>query len=195
MSERTLAKRYARALLEVASERGVITPVEEELHAIAAVHRDVPELDLLLRDPARPLEAKRALLERAFQGKVSDLVLHFLTVVLEKGRFSAIEEIAKTYDDLSDEAQGVARVHVTTYSPLGEEQRAALTRKLQGLTARPNIVLQETVDPSILGGVIVRIGDQVVDGSVRGRLRSLRERLVVREDQVAAAAMAMATSH
>lgn len=192
MAQRTLAKRYARALLQVAAEKNEIGRVAEDLRGVADAYCAVPELRLLVASPARSRDAKKAALARLFSGKVADVVLRFLAVVLEKKRFSAIEEIASAYDDLADEAQGIARARVTTFAPLGEAQRKALTERLGRLTDRTTVVLAESVDAEILGGIVVRIGDQVLDGSIRGRLRKLRERLIIREEDRATAAAAMA---
>lgn len=192
MGERTLAKRYARALLEVAKERNEIDRVENELHAVARLWATVPELRLVLGDPARSRAEKQSILEKLFAARVSHVVLRFLAIVLEKGRFARIEEIAAIYDELSDELQGIARARVTSAMPLEPGERDALVARLRKFTERPNVILDEKVDPDLLGGVIVRIGDQVIDGSVRGRLRALRERLIVREEERATAAMAMA---
>jgi F-type H+-transporting ATPase subunit delta len=199
MGEQTLARRYARALLEVARERKEIAAVGAEIRAVAQVYGDLgarkagePDLRSLVTDPSRPVAARRELLVKVFGGRVSDLVLRFLILLLEKKRFGVVAEIADAYDHLADEAQGVARARVTTFRSLGDLQRVQLIDRLRRLTDRPTVVLEETVDPEILGGLFVRIGDQVIDGSIRGRLRRLRERLVIREEDLASAAAAMA---
>jgi F-type H+-transporting ATPase subunit delta len=191
MGERTLAKRYARALLSVAREKKVVDKVEDELHGVAQAWAGSPELRSALGDPSRSREAKRKLLEKLFGGRVSDVTLRFMGLLLEKKRFGLMADIAASYEELSDAAQGIARAKVTAFMPLDDAQRKALVQKLGKLIERQKIEVVETVDPSILGGVIVRVGDQVVDGSVRGRLRALRELLLVREDQIAAAAAGM----
>jgi len=192
MIQRTLAKRYARALLEVARERKEVKRVHEEIDAVAALWRAVPELRTLVHDPARPRARKQEMLERALAGKVSALVQRFLAVLLDHGRFAAIEEVAHALRELSDEAQGIARARVTTFKPLAKAQKEALVARLVRLTDRPTVELEETVDPSVLGGLLVRIGDQVLDGSIRGRLRRLYDQLIMREAERAAAAAAMA---
>jgi F-type H+-transporting ATPase subunit delta len=194
MTERTLAKRYASALLDVTEERGEVDRVEQELHALADLWSRVSELRTLIRHPTIARDRKAAALAAALGGKLSETTLRFATVLLEKGRFELIADIAALYDDLSDEHQGIARIQVTTSKALDDAQRAALVAQLQKFTARPRIVLKEAVDPDILGGVIVRFGDQVIDGSIRARLRDLRERLVVREREREAAAQAMVAS-
>ncbi len=193
MRSLTLAKRYARALLDVAKERGIVDRVEQELHAVAATWSAAPELRALVRHPGLDRARKRAAIENAFRGRVCDLLARFLDLLVEKDRFDAIEDIARLYDDLSDEWQGIARAHVTVYAELTDAQRRALIERLQKFTDRPKVMLRETVDPDILGGIVVRIGDEVIDGSVRGRLARLRERLIVREAEREAAAMVAAS--
>src|SRR5476649_143969 len=113
MAERTLAKRYARALLEVAREQKILDKVEDELHGVAGAWRGSAELRYAIGDPSRSREAKRAILQKLFGARVSDVVLKLLGLLLRKKRFAHIEEIAQTYDELADAARGIARAKVT----------------------------------------------------------------------------------
>jgi len=182
MAERTVAKRYARALLGVAAERKVVDDVERDLYAVAEVYRAAPEVAAALADPSLTRARKVALIRRAFEGRVVPLVLEFLALLVEKRRFALVAEIAELFDDLSDELQGVIKVRVKTYLPLKPPQRERLLERLKGFTSREPI-LHEEVDSEILGGIVVRIGDDLIDGSVRGRMRMLKERLVLLSDE------------
>ncbi len=181
-AERTLAKRYARALLEVAAAEGKIDAVEGDLYAIADLYEGERDFRTVVLHPAVPLARKLQVLTALLQGKVQDVVLRFLILLLEKDRLRYIREIAEMYDVLSDSVQGLLKAHVRTFLPLKPDQRKALEEKLMKFAGRRRIVLKEEVDRSLLGGIVVRVGDDVLDGSVAGRLRALKERLLRREE-------------
>jgi F-type H+-transporting ATPase subunit delta len=198
--ERTLARRYARALLDVAREQGAdaINEVEQDLYGLADLWESSPELRTVIGHPKLTRDRKRAAVTAALEGKVQPLTIRFVSVLVEKGRLDVIRDIALEFDAASDEAQNVAKAKVATYLPLAEAQRAKLEERLRAFTARARVVIEETVDPSLLGGIVVRIGDQVLDGSVAGRLRKMRERVVLRDEEraqqaTAAAAQALGT--
>jgi F-type H+-transporting ATPase subunit delta len=182
-AERTLAKRYARALLEVALERKRVDEVEAELYAVADLYEQARDFRTVVLHPALPMARKRELLGKTLGGKVQDFVLRFLRLLLEKGRLRYIREIAAQYDDLSDELQGLVKARVRAFLPLKPEQRRALEEKLMRFAGRRRVILHEAVDRSLLGGIVVRIGDDVLDGSVAGRLRKMREHLLRREHE------------
>ena len=190
--ERTLAKRYARALLDVAREASKIDEVERDLFGLAEAWDATRDLRTVIAHPSVPMDRKKRSVRAVFQGKVADLTLRFLDLLIDKKRMGLLPKIAEAYDEASDELQGIAKARVRAFMPLSDAQRAKLTERLRAFTRRPNIQLAETVDPSLLGGLVVKIGDQVLDGSVAGRLRKLRGRLVLREDERAQQAAAAA---
>jgi F-type H+-transporting ATPase subunit delta len=190
--ERTLARRYARALLGVAEQRGEIDRVEADLQGLGEAWHASADLRTLMAHPSVPADRKRAALAAVLAGRVSDVTLRFFDLLLSKKRLGLVRDIAEEYGAAADEARGIAKAHVTTYMALGDRHREKLVERLQAFTSRAKIVLEEEVDPTILGGIIVRIGDQVLDGSVRGKLRGLRERLTLREGERAQQAAAAA---
>lgn len=190
--ERTLARRYARALLDVAIEKSLVDEVERDLYALAATWRTSRDLRTLVAHPSVHRERKKAAIGGVLGGKVSALTIRFVEVLLDKGRFDLIVPLAVEFDVLSDEAQGIAKLRVTVYMPLTDGQRERLVGMLLQHTGRKRAVIDEAVDPKILGGIVVRYGDQVLDGSLAGRLRKMREHLVLREDERAQQAAANA---
>jgi F-type H+-transporting ATPase subunit delta len=191
--ERTLARRYARALLSVAAEQGKVDEVEQDLHGLAEAWDGSRELRTMIAHPSVPRDRKRQALRALFQGKVQDATLRFLDLLLAKRRFPVLPQISEEFDLAADELQSIAKVRVRTFLPLTDAQRAKLIEKLNKFNQRKNIEIAETVDPTLLGGLVIRVGDQVLDGSIAGRLKKLRERLHLREDeraQLAAAAAA-----
>jgi F-type H+-transporting ATPase subunit delta len=179
MTERTLATRYARALLGLAAEQKKVDEVEAELRAVAELYRESAEFRAAMEHPSLSRSRRVELVKRLLAGRVSELVLGILGVIVERGRLPLIGEIATIFDLLSDELQGIVKVRVTSFRALKDEHRQKLLERLSAwMKRRP--VLREEVDPSILGGIIVRIGDDVLDGSVRGRMRALKEKLTSR---------------
>lgn len=179
----TLAKRYARALLEVALERGEVEEVRSDLFNVAELYETSEALRTYLASPSFRRVDKRRALDAVLADKVAETTLRFLHVVIDKGRMAAIRAMADAFDEASDAARDVAKAHVTTYMPLEDAQRQALLGKLQDFTQRSSVRLEEEVDPSILGGVIVQLGDTLIDGSVRTRLARMREHLWISEKE------------
>lgn len=173
----SLAKRYARALLEVAVESQAGETVLQELTAVAELVREQRELRQLLLSPSvRRRDAVQIMDEVAARLPVSPLTRTFLRVVLEAGRAAALEGILRAYEVLLDEQLGRVRAAVTTAVPLEREQQARLAVELARLTGK-RVRLEVAQEPAILGGVIARIGSRVYDGSLKTRLARLRQEL------------------
>jgi len=177
MRDTTIARNYAEVLLALANKaddaEGWGRTVREVADAIGA---DVT-LRHFLESPRVSAERKGEILARAFQDRLPPLFVRFLQMLLRKRRQMLLPEIATEYHTLLDEAEGRVHAQVTFARNPSEGERAAVTQGLSR-TLGKEVVPHVTVDPAIVGGVVVRVGDQVMDGSVRRRLRSLRERLV-----------------
>jgi F-type H+-transporting ATPase subunit delta len=181
--ERTLARRYARALLGVARQANEVDRIEQDLRGFAETWLAAPELRTLMSHPSVPSDRRHAALAAVLTGRASDLTVRFFDLLLTKKRVGLVEDIAEEYGKAADEVRGVAKAHITTFMALSEKHRDKLVARLRAFTSRQNVVIEEVVDPAILGGIVVRIGDQVLDGSVRGKLRALREKLTLRESE------------
>jgi F-type H+-transporting ATPase subunit delta len=176
-TEVTAARRYGRALLEVAfqSAQGDPGGLRRELAAAAALIEAQGELSEALASPAVPWEAKRKVVEAVWSG-ASPLLRRLLVLLVERGRIALLPAIADTYALLWNAARGVLPAEATSAVALSPEQLEAVQRALGRATGR-DVELSATVDPQVLGGLLVRVGGQIYDGTVRGRLRALRERL------------------
>jgi len=182
--ERTLARRYARALLGVAREANKIDEVEKDLYALAELWSSTEGSHMLFAHPGISRERKKEILTELLKGKIDPITLRFVEVLVDNQRFRYIEQIAHEYDHISDELQEISKATVTSFMPLNDKQRKALHDKLSGLTRRRKVELDEKVDAALLGGIVIQVGSFVVDGSVAGRLRKLRERLVLPPDEL-----------
>jgi len=165
-----VAKRYARALFEVASERGKIDQIETELKAVVEAIQQSADLSKIMLHPHISPEAKKDLANELFAAHVSEEVKNFLGVVIENGRESDFNNILAGYVQLANEARGFADAVVTSAKPLNDEEQAALAEKF-GKMLNKKLRIQTVVDASILGGIIVQIGDRLYDGSIRTKLQ------------------------
>ncbi|RNB82044.1 F0F1 ATP synthase subunit delta [Brevibacillus fluminis] len=164
-----VAKRYARALFEVAKERGLIEQIESELKDIVAAVESNQELGKILTHNQISIESKEQLLKDLFGAHVAAETLNFLSVLIDNGREHELGEIATAYVAMANEARGVADAVVTTAKPLGEEEVNELAAQF-GKKVNKTLRVQTVVDPAILGGVVVRIGDRLYDGSIKRKL-------------------------
>ena len=179
-SERRVARVYADALLTVAEKRNQAEEIGQELAALVnEVFAESPEVEAALSSPVVKRSAKAPVLEHAFKAKVSDLLFNFLNVLNSKDRLVLIRHVAAAFRDLVDQRAKRVRVSVRTAVPLTDEQVGRLKRTLGEATGL-DPVLTIKVDEDLLGGMIVQVGDQVFDSSVRTRIEGIRNHLLAR---------------
>jgi F-type H+-transporting ATPase subunit delta len=173
-----IAKRYAKALFELAKEQGRTDPVGRELTDVVAVFDTHPELGEALSRPWSGAAARRQLAAAVTEGLgASKLIGDFVALLAARGRTGVLREIAAAYAELVDAALGRARARVRTAVPLTPTDRSTLTAWFERVLGGKRVVLDEVVDPGLLGGFVAEIGSKVLDGSLDGQLARLRERL------------------
>ena len=179
-SSQAAAARYAKALFGLATEAEQISEIGEDLDRLVALVDENPALgDVLLR-PLYPAEERRAVLRSvAQQLELRPLFSNFVEFLIEQRRSQELGAIRDEFERLAEEAAGRIRGEVISASPLAEEQVQSLGRALSARTGR-EVELDVSVDPSLLGGVVARVGDLVFDGSLRSRLDGLRVDLIGR---------------
>jgi F-type H+-transporting ATPase subunit delta len=168
------SKRYAEAAHLIAREEGTEEAWSDGLRAMSALYSDPDAAAFLLSSRVPPKE-KQALVQKALEG-VQKEVLSLALILLRRGRTSLGPGIVEAYQELLDEARGVSHATVTTAVTLSDEELEAVKKKLSEI-AGGEVVVQTEVDEEILGGVVVRIGDRLIDGSTKGRLLALKQRL------------------
>lgn len=173
---KSAARRYAEAAFAVAVRDDVVEAWRRELETAAAVVAE-ERIGRALANPAIPLETRMATAEATFGRLVGPKVLNLIRLMLRRGRIQELPRLAAEFRRLDDERQGITRASVTSTLPLEADEVRALEERLAGASGR-RVDLDLKVDPSLLGGLVVRLGDRLVDGSVRGRLERLRNRLV-----------------
>ncbi|MGD9721740.1 MAG: ATP synthase F1 subunit delta [Pirellulales bacterium] len=170
---------YAKAFVGAAQTEGQVDAAVEELRAVAAALDEFPQLDNILGSALVEHEEKCQILERVFAPKVSPLTLNFLKVLSRHGRLNIVRATAQQVDHLYDVLRGRVRVAMHTATPVAD----GLSRRLEDalrklLGGEPKV--DPTVDPSLIGGVVLRVGDTVYDGSVARQLRQVREQMITR---------------
>ena len=173
MSDLTVARRYAAALYEEAEEGGIVERVDEDMEMLRKSLQGSRELVQFFESPLISAEKKHAVIDRLFEERMHALTGRLLHLLVNKGRDDVTPSLAKAYRQLRDEHEGVVEAHVRLGVALNEEEREALAKKLKTLTGQ-EVRLKTSVDEDLLGGLVVRIGDTVYDGSVRHQLERLR---------------------
>jgi F-type H+-transporting ATPase subunit delta len=176
MLNQAVARRYASALFDLAQEKGLVDQVDQEFGMVVQMADANPQLRAVVNDVLMSPEVKSGLIQKLFTGKVSPLVLNFLLVVVRKRREAFFPQMYRSYLDLANEARGIVEVEVRSAVPLPEELAQTLEHKLVARLGK-RVKFQTQVAPELIGGLVVRVGDELMDGSVRTRLRRMRERL------------------
>ena len=175
--ERVAARRYARALLDVAVQQGDPEAVRRELSEATALMAAQAELRSALLSPALPGEAKNKLLDAVWGPRVSKLTARLMALLAERGRIGLLGAIEESFGALWNAHRGAVAAEAVSAVPLDEAQTRALAETLRRATGK-EVELQVRTDAALLGGLMVSMAGRTYDGSVRGRLKSLRARLV-----------------
>jgi F-type H+-transporting ATPase subunit delta len=171
------ARIYAQALFAIGTETGSVGQIYDDLHAVYnALNGLDADLRVFFNLPQFRRDDKRRILNLAFEGKVGRPVLGLLHVLVEKRREPLLDNIVEEFDQYRDQNEDRVQAHVVTARKLDDDLLEALQSALEQRT-RKSVVLTETVDPEVLGGLRVNVGDRVVDGTVRRTLQDMRRSL------------------
>ncbi|MFQ3549371.1 MAG: ATP synthase F1 subunit delta [Armatimonadota bacterium] len=176
MIEKRIVRRYATALFKAAKDEGVIDRIESDLGLVAYVIEMSPELMNTIKSPVVPKDVKKNIVKSVANDRLHPITLNYLYLLIDKGREEAILDTEQEYLDLANEERGVVTAQVVTAIKLDEEQENLLKEKLKKMTGK-NIHLVKVAIPEVLGGVLIRIGDRVIDGTIRGQLDKMKENL------------------
>ncbi len=166
---------YARALFEAAQEANRVDAVAADLAELARAMDEVPELRAFLRNPQIEPAGKADVLQQ-LTAEADELVRNFVRLVAEKGRAGELAEISQELDALVARAQNRLTVELATSYALSDDEAASIVQTIERASGR-KVEATRTVDPSLIGGIVLRIGSHLADGSVRGRLERLRREL------------------
>jgi F-type H+-transporting ATPase subunit delta len=175
VNEKTLAKRYAAALLQVTDAEGSTEETEQLLNSLKDSYLSQKEFRAVLGQPRVPRRMKKQLLHKIFDGRTRKSFTDFLDLLIDKNRQNILPDIADMFDTLADASRGIVRVTVKSWRPLTATQQGALQSKLE-LVSGKKVTIETQVDPGLKGGLLVLFGDTVIDGTVAHRLKAIGER-------------------
>ena len=167
---------YGQALFDAAKERGKIDAIGEEYKAISEVFTDHPSLKKLFLVPTLSALEKKTVAKKVFEGRVSQEMLHFIYILIDKGRINVWDRIGKQYEKLVLESEGLTRGILYTIMPVGPERLSALEEKA-GAALGKNVKLENRIDKSIIGGTVIYVDGKLIDASVKARLENMKQRI------------------
>ncbi len=167
---------YARALLEMAQAENATSRVEEDLFRLRELLKTNPALLAFLKDPAIQRDGKRQALTELFQGRVHSLTLNLLLTLADSDRVGRVLPVIEAFSDQARHARETVTGEVTTAAPLDDATLQRLAAELSRVTGK-NVNLLQKTDPTLLGGVVIQVGEQIVDGSLRRKLHQLQQQL------------------
>lgn len=173
-----VSKTYGEALFELAVEQNKTRELMEEIQEIQTVLEENPELDKLFKHPGIPKQEKIQVIENVFKGRLSDELTGFLEIVISKERYGELQAIFRYFIDKVKEARKIGVAYVTTAVELNEVQKEAVKDKLLQTTSYQSMEMHYSVDASLIAGMVIRIGDRVVDSSVRTKIDELTKQLL-----------------
>lgn len=171
------AKPYAQSLIELAGDNSAASSLGSELgDLVAAIEKD-PQLKLFFINPAIAIARREKVFADAFAGKLSPLLFNLLGVLNRKNRLALLPQVSKAYKSLLEEKLGRVQVDLTVAQKLSADQLEKVRHRVSSILKR-DAILHQRVDEKIIGGMVLRIGDKLLDASVRAQLDALRNRLV-----------------
>ena len=170
----TTSREYAEALFELAAQDGVIRETSDGVVTVVSALRQTPAYRDLLASPAIRKEDRIKALNEAFWGTVPEVLLALLRMMVSRGHISAVEGMARDYEELARGYRGESEAVVTSAVPLKENEMVILRQKLEKKLAR-NVILRCETDPSLIGGIRVEVDGRVIDGSLRNKLDEIKE--------------------
>lgn len=169
------ANRYAKALLDAAIEQEILEKTKEDMAFIQSTILSSPELRLFLKSPIVKKEQKKAALLAIFDKKIGDLSINLLNLLSQKGRENLLEDIAANFHELYNQYHGIIEVDVVSALGIEKNQLTSLTKKLENITGK-KVNVTTSVKEDLIGGMLVRIDDTVIDGTVKHKLNALKDR-------------------
>lgn len=177
MSNSMVAKRYALALFQIAKEQQLLGTVEEELRVVKEVLLYNTDLKAVLKSTKLTNEKKKEILKEAF-ASLNVYVLNTLMILIDRHRDDQIVEVANQFIELANEEMGIAEAKVYSIRPLSDAEREGLSSTFAAKIGKKSLKIENIVDSDLLGGIKLRIGNRIYDGSLRGKLDRLERKLL-----------------
>jgi len=174
-----ISKVYAAALIDIGREKNILVEIEDELSSVSSLIREDENVWKFFKSPVIHAVEKQAVLEKYLKNVVSPTMFNFLGVIAHRGRMEDLQEIATTYSHLLDEALGRKRIQVRSALALTQQQQDDIKSAMKSFL-KTEIILEQTTDPDLIGGMIIRSGDLMIDTSVETSLIRMRKALLER---------------
>ena len=181
MKQTILAKRYAKAIFSIGREQDTFEEYNNVLQGLAELYTTTPEIVDALTNPLYPIDVKEKVMAGIVGSMEVDTVMgNFLNLLVQKQRAGILPEIAESYKTMVDEANNISHGNVISAIELSDELKSNVQTVLEKLTGK-QVELTTSVDPSIIGGIIAKVGDLVLDGSIKTQLAGLKDSIKGRE--------------
>lgn len=177
MSNKAVASRYALALFQIAKETGSLTQIVNELQIVEDVYEKTPELNDVLLHPKVPVEKKVELIKNSFASYISNTVINTLLLMVERGRGENIIAMIDQFKKLAYEEQGMAVAYVYSVKPLSDEYKEVISKEFAKKVGKNTLLIENIIDEDLIGGLKIRIGDRIYDGSIKGQLDRLQRQI------------------
>jgi|LGOV01.1.fsa_nt_gb F-type H+-transporting ATPase subunit delta len=168
-----VAKTYSQALFEVGLDNNNLDVFMEELKVVRDMFREYPDFYEILISPKINTEEKKKIVDEVFKGKATNEINNFMKILLDKRRVKDLYSIVEQFENLIYEHKGIVKATAITTVLLGKDEKDSLTKKLESITGKEVELINE-IDKSVLGGVLIKLGDQVIDGTLKGKLNNLQ---------------------
>ena len=175
MSERRVASRYSKSLLSLAQEKGLLEEVNSDMELFAATFKNNRDLSIVIKNPIVPNHKKLSILKALFDGKVSELTLRFFEIISRKNRESLLPDIAASFNEQYNVFKGIVIAQVVTSFPLDNKLREDFKKVVKHeFGQEKTVLLEEKVDPSLIGGYTLTVGDKQIDQTLDTQLKKLK---------------------
>jgi F-type H+-transporting ATPase subunit delta len=178
MKQDNVAKRYAVAILELAKEMNAVEQIKTELQVVGEIFENTNMNETFFKHPKISEVEKKEFVRTTFQGKISDTLLNTLFLLIDKKREGIIFKLVEEFVKLTNVEQGIAEAKVYTAKPLTDAEKVAFEVTFSKVSGKGKLTIKNIVDPELIGGFKVRIGDRIFDGSVLNQLRRIERRMI-----------------
>ena len=177
MAVNDVSRVYANSIFDIAKDKNILPQIEDELHSVSAIILEEDDFRKYMNSPGIGNDSKKEFIDKVFSGKVSEYIVNLLKLLIDNGRQTAIGEIYMSFVDLNDIANNRQRITVISQSSLDSSSLEKIRSEI-GKKFGKEIIVTEKVDESILGGIIIKIDDLVIDGSLAKGLKNIRRNLL-----------------
>lgn len=174
MADSRAVSRYVKSLLDLALEQKVLENVHNDMILFSKTYNESKDFALMLRSPVIPHDKKREILSKIFKGKVNNLTMSFFDIITRKNREPLLGAIAKEFHNAYNDHKGIGKATITSAVPLDAKLRAEFENLVKVYSEKKQVELEERVDPEMIGGFVLKVGDRQIDASIKNKIKTLK---------------------